>query len=257
MKLCRFELIAEPGRARSGIVYGPKVYETDGANPIGVHEWSDVRLLAPIGQPSSIRLFSPPAEGAEWEHGADVPCPPFQYLNPASLVDPGFAVQIPSFAKSFQADACLALVIAGSGWNVPVAEADGLVLGLSLACSFYVPGETAGRARDAGFALGPAITTPDELDDAVTEDERGRRYRFPVSFKVNNEVISTIDLSRLPNTFAEVLSFASESCPLHQGDIVAISLGAVERPLEAGDQVQAVCEKLGTLTARIVREDKR
>ena len=112
-------------------------------------------------------------------------------------------------------------------------------------------GEKSGRARDAGFALGPAITTPEELDDAVTVDERGRRYRFALSLKVNAEDILNADLSDLPYTMAELLSYASESAALHQGDIVAISLGTNDRALDKGDQVQVVCEKLGTLTTRI------
>ena len=251
MKLCRFELLSSPGTPRSGIVYGSKVYETDGANPVGVHEWADVRLLSPIGLPPSVRIFAPAEEGYQWEHGPDVPFPSFAYLNPTTLLGPGFAMPMPEYTKQVHADPCLAVVIAGAGRDVPVDEADGLVLGLTLVTSFHSNNEKAARARDAGFALGPAITTPDELDDAVTVDERGRRYRFGLSLTVNAEEVLKVDLSDLPFTFAELLSYASESAPLHQGDIVAVSLGANDRALDKGDQVQAVCEKLGTLTTRI------
>jgi len=251
VKLCRFELLSSPGTPRSGIVYGSKVYETDGANPIGVHEWSDVRLLSPIGLPPSVRLFASAEEGYQWEHGADVPLPSFEYLNPTTLLGPGFALPMPEYSPKIHADPCLAVVVAGSGRDVPVDEADGLVLGVTLVTSFHSKTEKAGRARDAGFALGPAITTPDELDDAVTVDERGRRYRFGLSLKVNAEEILKVDLSDLPFTLAELLSYASESAALHQGDILAVSLGANERALGKGDQVQVVCEKLGTLTTRV------
>lgn len=250
MKLCRFELLSSPGQPRSGIVYGSKVYETDGTNAIGVYEWSDVRLLAPIGQPPSVRLFDPPEEGYEWEHGADVPMPAFQYLNSSAMAGPGLALPAPEFAPQFFADPCLAVIVAGSGMNVPPDEADGLVLGLTLVTSFHTR-DKGGRARDPGFALGPAITTPDELDDAVTVDERGRRYRFGMTLRVNSEDIGAYELSALPYTLAELLAYASESAPLVQGDIVAMSLGRNERALEKGDQVQLVCEKLGTLTTRI------
>lgn len=158
---------------------------------------------------------------------------------------------LPDHAPKLHADPCIAVVVAGSGHNVPVEEADGLVLGLTLVNSFHARNEKGGRSRDPGFALGPAITTPDELDDAVTVDERGRRYRFGLSLMVNAEEILKIDLSSLPFTLAELLSSASESAALHQGDIVALALGNNDRLLEKGDQVQVVCEKLGTLTTRV------
>lgn len=251
MKLCRFELVNEPAHPRSGIVYGSKVYETDGTNAVGVHEWSDVHLLAPLGLPPSVRFFSEPDPELSWEEGEDSPVPPFTYLNPAALIGPGLALPFPEWSRDLRVDACLGVVVAGAGRSVPVSESDELILGLTLVTSFYVPGLADGRSRDAGFAVGPAITTPDELDDAVTVDERGRRYRFGLTLRVNSEDIGTYDLSTLPQTVAELLSSASNSCAIHQGDVIAVSLGSNERKLEKGDQVQLVCEKLGTLTTRL------
>src|SRR5579862_6279992 len=246
VKLCRFELVSSPSHPRSGIVYGSKVYETDGANAVGVHEWSDVRLLAPIGFPPSVRLFAPPNPELTWDEGEDAPVPSFSYLNPAALIGPGLALPFPEWSRELQVDACLGIVIGGAGRSAPVSESDDLVLGLTLITSFHVPGAVDGRSRDAGFALGPAITTPDELDDAVTVDERGRRYRFGLTLRVNSEEIAAYDLTILPHTIAELLSSASNSCALQQGDVVAVGLGTNERKLEKGDQVQLVCEKLGT-----------
>lgn len=251
MKLCRFELLESPGQARSGMVYGSNVYETDGANPIGTHPWNEVRLLSPVGLPPSIRVYEPPDEDANWETGAETALPEFQYVNPATLVGPSMAIPIPEVLKSLAVDCCLGVVIGGSGRSVAADQADGLVLGLALISSFYAVGERGGRSRDFGLALGPAITTPDELDDAVTEDERGRRYRFSISLRVNSEELLEFDLSKLPYTVAEYISHASETCALRQGDIIAVSLSRTERKLEKGDQVQALSDKLGALSTRL------
>lgn len=251
MKLCRFEIISSPTRPRSGIVYGSKVYETDGTNPVGVHEWSDVRLLSPVGMPPSVRLFGEPREGWSWETHSEDSLPAFEYLNPAALVGPGMALPIPEPVKSLLADPCLGVIIGGSGRDVSVEDADGLVLGLCLVTSFCSPADAGGRARDVGYAVGPAVTTPDELDDAVTVDERGRRYRFSVGLKVNSEEIVSFDLSGLPYTVAELLSYASDSCALQQGDLVAVRLGTNSRSIEKGDQVQTSSDKLGVLTTRV------
>ena len=251
MKLCRFELISSPSQPRSGIVYGSKVYETDGANAVGVHEWSDVRLLSPLGLPPSVRLFSAPDPNIIWEEGEDTPVPAFSYVNPAAMIGPGLALPLPPLSRSLRVDACLGVVVGGAGRSVQLEDADELVLGLTLVTSFYLTDSNDGRSRDAGFALGPAITTPDELDDSVTVDERGRRYRFAMALRINSEEVASYDMSTLPHSVAEILSSASNSCALQQGDVVAISLGPNERTLEKGDQVQLVCEKLGTLTTRI------
>jgi 2-keto-4-pentenoate hydratase/2-oxohepta-3-ene-1,7-dioic acid hydratase in catechol pathway len=227
------------------------VYETEGTEPVGVHEWADVRLLAPVGWPPSVRLFSPPDEELSWDFGSDQPLPRFEYLNSAALVGPAVVLPVPEQIKAIHCDSCIGIVIAGVGRTVSVEDADGLVLGLTLFSSFHAVGQHGGRARDLGYAIGPAITTPDELDDAVTVDERGRRYRFSVGMKVNSEEVFTYDLSSLPYTLAELLSHASETCVLHQGDIVAVQLGEGGQLLESGDQVQMVCEKLGALGTRI------
>lgn len=227
------------------------MYETDGANPVGVHEWSDVRLLSPLGLPPSVRLFSPADAAISWDDGEDAPVPTFTYLNPAALIGPGLAIPFPEWSRSLQVEPCLGVVVGGAGRAAPVEEADDLILGLTLVTSFYVPGALGGRSRDVGFALGPAITTPDELDDSVTVDERGRRYRFSLTLKVNTEEVGVYDLSSLPQTVAELLSAASTSCVIQQGDVVAVSLGENLRKLEKGDQVQLTCEKLGALTTRL------
>jgi len=90
-ELCRFELISSPTHPRSGIVYGSKVYETDGSNPIGTYEWSEVRLLAPVGMPPSVRLFDATDEESDWSLAEENPLPSFQYLNPRSMIGPGLA----------------------------------------------------------------------------------------------------------------------------------------------------------------------
>ena len=251
VKLCRFELISSPTQPRSGIVYGSKVYETDGANPVGVHTWDDVRLLSPIGLPPSIRLFGPPDAEADWDIGPDTPLPSFDYINPSILIGPGLTMPLQLNLKTILVDSCLGIIVGGGGRGVSADQADGLVLGLTLVASFYAPTEPGGRSRDVGFAIGPAITTPDELDDAVTEDERGRRYRFSLGLKVNSEEIFLYDLNDLPHTPAEYLSYASETAALRQGDVVAISLQRTENKLERGDHVQVVSEKLGALSTRL------
>jgi 2-keto-4-pentenoate hydratase/2-oxohepta-3-ene-1,7-dioic acid hydratase in catechol pathway len=261
VKLCRFEHTSSPGKHRSGIFYGGKVYETDGAKAVGVHESSDVRLLTPIGQPPSVRFFwcydAPPVAGAGLAAQLD-----FVYLNPATLLPPVGVVKKPSYAGAMSFDACVAMVVAAPGAGIPPESAEEHLLGFTLATSFAdehlevapmgVPRYSA-RRRDMGTAIGPAITTPDELDEAVIEVDSGRRFRLELSARVNGSEVCTWDLADLPVTLAEVVSLASESCALQSGDLlcVALPMRAGGRPLpdlDRGDEVQLTCDRLGSLT---------
>jgi len=247
MKLCRFDLISEPGVARTGIVYGGKVYETDGANPIGVHEWSDARLLAPVGQPSSVRLYPHPS--------ADC----FRYLNPGSIVGPHASV-LSSVGGRLGCLPCLAAVVAGGGSVVPVSEADGLVLGFSVATVFFQvdPAESdlialPAAAFDVGLGIGPALTTPDELDDAVEDEANGRRYAIDLALSVDGQSIWSGNTNSLPQTIAEIFGVASLSTRLRQGDlfIIGVAENTPTLDLQSGQQVRLVSERLGTLVTKV------
>jgi len=249
VKLCRFDLADSPGTARSGIVYGPKVYETDGANPVGIHEWSEARLLSPVGQPNSLRFF-PPLGGVNRE------AYDFRYLNPGILLGPNGS--LPKNTSELAVMPCLGVVIAGAGMAVPVADADETVLGLTLLNVFYQPrdGDFDGLpawALDAGAAIGPAITTPDELDGKVLDETEGRRYDLELVLSHNGVEIQRSNLKDLSATPAQILSFASLTCALKPGDLFAISLLEAPMPirLKEGDHLRLVSEALGALVTTI------
>jgi fumarylacetoacetate (FAA) hydrolase len=264
VKLCRFEEPATPGQARSGIVYGGKVYETDGEKAIAVHESGTVRLLAPVGRPPSVRFFwcyeAPPIEGAPLESQLD-----FVYLNPACLLGPVSVLKKPAFAEGLSFDPCVVVVVAGAGSGVPVESAEELVLGYTLGLSFADESmEGAGfgvvrysaRKRDMGTAIGPAITTPDEMDEAVIEYGAGKRFQMNIAARINGSDFGAWNLADLPVSLSEVVSLASESCALEPGDVICVALPAKERsaalpPLERGDEIQIVCDRLGSLTTVI------
>lgn len=263
VKLLRFELLAEPGRTRSGIVHGGKVYETDGTQAIGVHEWGDVVPLVPTGTPPSYRMFRLAEGGADWGLH-DEPIPLYFYLNPASLVPANRQLVKPIHVGELGYEPQLAAVVASPGSNVEVSEADGIILGLTVLNTFVdldieraerASGAGPGRSRDFATAAGPFLTTPEELDDLVIDDSRGRRYNLSASIRINGQEVGSADLSQLPFTFAELISSASESCSLAAGDLVALGpIGVTpskKSKLEIGDDVQVIVERLGRLGTHI------
>lgn len=261
MKLLRFELAAAPGYTRSGIVYGGKVYETDGANAIGVHEWQDVVPFIPTGQPPSYRVFRPRRIDEPWLQDSENR-PLHSYLNPASLLAPSRALPKPPLVDKLGFEPQLAVVVAAAGLNVSVDEADGFALGITIANTFFDMDIDAqereqhigpGRSRDFATAVGPFLTTPEELDDIVIDDSHGRRYKLEVIVRVNGDEVGREDLGALPHTLAELTAFASETCTLSPGDLIGYGPVGIRKPitLVPNDEVQVTVERLGSLVTRI------
>lgn len=242
MKLCRFELVESPGIVRSGFVAQGKVYETDGQQPVGIYSPADIRLLLPI-VPPSIRLYSGKSEE-----------PTFTYLNPNAALRPNEALELPAFATPAGYEPCVAAVVAVSARSVPVHLADDVLLGFTLMTSVFAGAGTDARSRDVGVWIGPAITTPEELEDRVTEDERGRHYHLEIGAQRSaDQPFKTNLAEEMEFTFAELVAHASESAPLRPGDIIAYSLPHIaEGTVTATDEIAVLSDLLGTLAVRLI-----
>lgn len=261
MKLCRFELLSNPGELKTGIVHNGKIYETDGANPIAVHEAADVRPLPPVGQPHTVRFFR--FSDAELALGPEA-VPLYFYGNPGSLIGASQIVSMPEVSSELDFEPYIAVVIAQDGLGIPVEEADGYILGISILNMFVMrdiermegrAGTGPGRSRDYALALGPVLTTPEELDDALVDEEKGRRFKLSGVARVNGIEKRRGDTEDLPWSFAQLISIASETAPVRAGDIIAA--GPLMRseepfhPLDAGDEISIAIDRLGTLSTKI------
>lgn len=266
MKLCRFDLLSQPGTPKSGVVYAGKVYETDGTDPVAIYEASETRLLSPIGHPQSVRLFDlAPGEG-DWvalsEGRSAAKEMSFTYLNPAMVVGPTTELMPCAFSDEISFKVCLGAVVSEPGLSIASEQADAYILGLTLVTVFFAAdveriekmrGHPTGRSHDVGIAVGPALTTPDELENALVQDLAGRRYAIPITASVDGDEVGRFNSEDIPITLAEAIGFASESCPIVAGDLIAVSLGEaqLERGLSAGSDIRLASDWLGTLANRI------
>jgi fumarylacetoacetate (FAA) hydrolase len=263
VKLCRFELREAPGLVRSGIVHGAKVYETDGANPIAVHEADAIRPLPPVGQPGSVRYFRTSKE--LHLDLLDETSPIFAYLNPTSIIGPSKIIPFPTLSGAVDFEPCIGAVMAASGANIPVELADDMILGYTLAIAVALRDverqERAlclgpGRSFDTAIALGPVLTTPDELEETIESEERGKRFALSAVARVNGVELRRGAVQDLPFTFAEAIAAASESCAVREGDLILLGPlvwpgDADEQRLSPDDQVQCAVERLGTLSLKL------
>lgn len=255
VKLCRFELKSEPGIIRSGMVYSGKIYETDGAEAIGVHEAADVRPLAPIPTPPSIRIF-------RCDLGDDSGEPGFFYGNPGSVVGPSQIVNLPDIESEFAIRSYLGATIVGAGYQVNVEEAEAMILGLTLVniltattleAQERARGIGIGRSHDLGIAIGPVLTTPDDLDDVMVMTDNGILYKLECSIKINQVEVAKANFEEFTISMVDAVRIASETCTLHPGDVFCIGpiFDDVDCKVEAKDEFQFSMERLGTLAVKI------
>ncbi|MBS1718029.1 MAG: fumarylacetoacetate hydrolase family protein [Armatimonadetes bacterium] len=261
MKLCRFELLDQPGKVRSGIIYGGKVYETDGQNAIAVHEVDRTKPIAPIGLPPSIRIYD--SKNDELMRFQDA-TPFHTYANPNCLIAPSTYLELPDFSASIEISPYLGIVVAESARGLTPQEAESYILGYTIANMFIArdvegeertAGSGPGRSRDVAIAIGPALTTPDELEEAVIDESDGKRFKLEAKARINGVEVMKGDAAALPYTPAKLVSVASESAMIARGDLILAGPIAItetrSRLLEPGDEIQVVVERLGMLATKI------
>ena len=260
MKLCRFELHADPGIARSGIYHDGRYYETDGERAVGIHDPGSVRLLPPIGTPPSLRFFD------EARDASGNPFLTYSYGNSARLQGPNSDVDASGTDESLDFDVRIAALVQESARNVDPFEASRLILGFGIVLSFFEPDESErlvslglsdAPARDLGTLFGPFLCTPDELlEHRASPDPL--EFNWSVQVEVNGEIVSEVTASN--PSFSGMLALASTKGPVLEGDLLAgpafkktsLVSGVLGRYLMATDRVSVTVEPLGTLVGRII-----
>lgn len=243
------------------MVFSGRIYETDGVQAIGVHEADAVRPLSPVPQPPSLRIFRRDTQRTSLAEDDD---PSFFYANPSALAGASQLINDPEFTSELGFDPYLAAVIVSDGYRIGIDQADEIVLGITL-INLLVARDVEreerksasgfGRSIDIGGVIGPVLTTPEELDDQVVDESRGRRYALSAVTRVNGVELSRGNTADLPFTLAEAISAASQSCTLKSGDVIAIGpiVDAEYEPvrLKANDEAQIAVEGLGTLSLKL------
>lgn len=131
MKLCRFELVSDPGVARSGIYHDGRFYETDGDQAIGIRDSGQVRLLAPVGMPPAIRLF-------DSYRGSDgSPRLAFSFFHPGHLKPPISELDTTEAGPSLDFDVRVAALIQEGDPKRGPSEVARMMLGIGIFVSLF------------------------------------------------------------------------------------------------------------------------
>ncbi|MFV9503836.1 MAG: fumarylacetoacetate hydrolase family protein [Oscillochloridaceae bacterium umkhey_bin13] len=259
-------------------LYQSATEDLDGSLSIGgaalIYPLTQVRLLAPLPRPASLRLYDAFEEHAiavatlrgnslpgAWYRG-----PALAFGNHGAIYGPGAPILLPP-GEMLDYGLSLACVIGRSGRDLDRDEAQTAIAGYCLANSWAnhdhdelerLLGRGPGKSRDFATSLGPWLVTSDELEMYAGDDGR---LSLSLIAEVNGltQIRATAALQYYP--FADLVADASRHTTLVPGDVIIAGPLAGGTLLEQtsgygpwlapGDIVELSGTGLGSLTNRL------
>jgi fumarylacetoacetate (FAA) hydrolase len=268
VRLCVFTPNARTIRGWVGLIEGNRVvhlatqslaaFFTGGGAAREHDEYAldDVRLLAPVPRPPSVRDFyafeehvrnaarvtGRPGVPADWYEQ-----PVFYFSNPAAIYGPEDEIAYPEGSQELDYELEVAAVIGdatGAGviggftimndWSARDVQRQEMKVGLGPA-----------KGKDFATSLGPVVVTPDELGD----------LRLEMVARVNGEERSRGNLGDMYHSWESIVARASANTRLLPGDVLGsgtVGTGCIlehgdNRWLQPGDVVELEVEGIGVL----------
>ena len=227
-----------------------------GARAHAAYHFSDIRLLAPVLGPPSVRdfyAFEEHVRRARAQRGLDVPPewyeqPVFYFSNPAAIYGPDAEIPYPDGSAELDYELEVAAVVGGDGsiggftvmndWSARDLQRREMRVGLGPA-----------KGKDFATSLGPVLVTPDEFDGSSGE----------MVARVNGEERSRGNLADMHFGWDEIVAQAARNTRLLPGDVLGsgtVGTGCIlehgdGRWLQPGDVVELEVEGIGVLRNRV------
>ena len=163
----------------------------------------------------------------------------------SSLVGPGEGVVIRKPDRRTDHEVELVVVIGKEGSNIPRADAMEYIAGYTIGLDITIRGSEDRSFRksvDTHSVLGPWLVTADEISDPGDLD---------LEIAVNGEQRQKSNTSRLILSVPELIELASSFYTLYPGDVIFTGTPEGVSPIEAGDEIVATIEQIGTMRVRV------
>ncbi|MER3514422.1 MAG: fumarylacetoacetase [Chloroflexota bacterium] len=242
---------------------------------------SRVRLFAPLPFPRSVRdfyAFEQHVKAARARRGLEmVPewyeVPVFYFSNHNAIFGPDDDIPKPRATQELDYELEIACVIGKPGRDIPVEEAESYIAGYMIMNDWSARDIqrkemklNLGPAKGKDFAtsFGPALVTPDELEDRrIVREGQGSVYDLAMTARINGREFSRGNFKDIYYTFAQMIAYASQDTMLYPGDVLGsgtvgtgciLELGPETTGgwLKPGDVVELEVERLGVLRNRVV-----
>ena len=226
-----------------------------------VHARSDVRLLAPLPRPNSLRDFSIYQEHMS---KADVPfektehwykTPPYYKGNCDTITGPEDPVPYPYYTERLDLELEIGIIVGKQGSNLTFEEARDCIAGYTIlvdgSCRDGYGREPFGptKRKDFNTALGPCMVTADEID------ERNLDCRIAV----DGETWWEGSTSEARSFYAEhLVAYASDNEVIYPGDLIGtgtVGHGCsmdIHKWIQVGQTATFTVDGIGSMSLTVV-----
>ena len=281
-EICLLELIQLPD-------WKELIIKKTKSNNLTTHTLEEVKLLAPIPRPNSLRdayAFRQHVETSRRNRGLEMikefdDFPVFYFSNHNAIFGPSDDIQcMPSHFEKLDYELEIAILIGKEGINVKAENAKEYIAGFMIMNDMSSRGLqmkemklNLGPAKGKDFAsvLGPYLVTPDELSgNIINEDDNGCNYDLQMTCSLNGKLLSKGNLKDMAWSFEKIIERVSYGATIYPGDIIGsgtVGTGCLleingtnklkssdftEVWLKENDVVEIEIEKLGKITNKII-----
>jgi 2-keto-4-pentenoate hydratase/2-oxohepta-3-ene-1,7-dioic acid hydratase in catechol pathway len=229
-----------------------------------IFERREVKLLAPLPRPNSLRDFSIFEEHMTRREGGATPkrpswyrWPPYYKGNPDAIIGPEDHIPYPYYSDKLDLELEIGIIVGRAGRNLSLEEAQQAIAGYTILidCSARDPylfqNEILGpgKMKDWATVLGPCMVTADEIDEA----------NLGVRITVDGQVWFEGNTSA-PRSFLahHLVAYASDNETLQPGDVLGTGTVSyscsvdLHRWPQVGQHVRFEVAGIGTLEHTIV-----
>jgi 2-keto-4-pentenoate hydratase/2-oxohepta-3-ene-1,7-dioic acid hydratase in catechol pathway len=229
------------------------------------HALADVRLLAPMPRPNSLRdhvSFEEHFKNSMKTFGSTDPIPeewfklPIHYKGYVDRIfGPEDLVPYPTITEKFDYELEVCAVVGKSGYRVRAEDATPYILGYTLlndwtARDFQQRDQSVGTgpaiSKDIGSTVGPCIATPDEFNTSSK-----------LTARIDGEVWSEGSLEAMQFSYEEMIEFSTLDGVVEPGDLLASgTIGGgcgleFDRYVPPGATVELEAEGIGVLRNKV------
>ena len=259
------------------------------SNNLTTHKLEEVKLLAPIPRPNSLRdayAFRQHVETSRRNRGLKMikefdDFPVFYFSNHNAIFGPSDDIEcMPSHFEKLDYELEIAILIGKEGRNIKAKNAKEYIAGFMIMNDMSSRGLqmkemklNLGPAKGKDFAsvLGPYLVTPDELlGNVVNEDDSGCNYNLEMTCSVNGKLLSKGNLKDMAWSFEKIIERVSYGATIYPGDIIGsgtVGTGCLleingtnklkrsdfsEMWLKENDVIEMEIENLGKITNKII-----
>ena len=217
-----------------------------------VHKLSEVKLKAPIINPSKIICLGLNYIDHAKELKMAIPDEPIIFLKPpTAIIGPEEPIIYPKSSNRSDYEVELGLVIEQKAKKISKAEAKEFIAGYTVFNDVTArdlqqkDGQwTRSKSFDTFAPIGPCIVSKNEVTPENLELQLRLNYKIKQKSNTRNMIFSSDYL----------VEFISNIMTLEPGDIIATGNPARVGPLKPGDTVEAEIEKIGILRNPVISE---